>query len=89
MSVIGDFLQHETQVWKQQQVIIHQLRHDQQGQDDEITQDCIEKLMFPLSEERYDLIVGNTHTIGNDRLGKQLNMKLNDGEVLIVGEIMD
>lgn len=57
--------------------------------DDEITTDCIEKLMFPINEERYDLIVGNTHTIGDDQLGKQLNLKLNDGEVLIGEEIMD
>lgn len=57
--------------------------------DDEISTDCIEKLMLPLSEEQYDLIVGNTHTIGDDRLGKLLNLKLNDSEVLRGEEIMD
>ena len=57
--------------------------------DDEITADCIEKLVEPLSEKLYDLVIGNTRTIGNDRLGKQLNLKLNDGEVLVGGAILD
>lgn len=58
--------------------------------DDEITADCIEKLVEPLSEKQYDLVIGNTRTIGNDRLGKKLlNLKLNDGEVLVGRAILD
>lgn len=57
--------------------------------DDEISDDCIEKLASPLTEERYDLVVGNIDTIGNDSLGKLLNLKLNDGEVLKGKMIMD
>ncbi len=57
--------------------------------DDEISADCIEKLTSPLKEEQYDLVVGNIHTIGNERLGKQLNLKLNDDEVLIGKRIME
>ncbi len=57
--------------------------------DDELTTDCIEKLVEPLTEQQYDIVIGNTLTIGNDRLGSQLRLKLSDGEVLRGSEIMD
>lgn len=57
--------------------------------DDEISVDCIEKLTSPLKEGQYDLVVGNIHTIGNDRLGKLLSLKLNDGEALKGKKIME
>lgn len=57
--------------------------------DDEISADCFEKLTSPLTEGQYDLVVGNIHTIGNDRLGKLLSLKLNDGEALKGKKIME
>ena len=57
--------------------------------DDEISVDCIEKLTSPLTEEQYDLVVGNTLTIGSEKVGKWQTLKLNDGEVLKEKKIMD
>lgn len=57
--------------------------------DDKITADCIEKLVEPLSEKQYDLVIGNIRTIGNDRLDRQLRLKLNDGDVLVGNNIID
>ena len=57
--------------------------------DDEITTDCIERFVEPLSEKEYDLVIGDVHTIGNDNLGKQLQLKLRDGDVLVGKDIID
>ena len=57
--------------------------------DDEITTDCIEKFVEPLSEKEYDLVIGDVHTIGDDKLCKQLQLKLRDGEVLFGKAIID
>ena len=57
--------------------------------DDEISDDCIEKLASPLTEGQYDLVVGNTLTIGSEKVGKWQILKLNDGEVLEGKMIMD
>jgi len=56
--------------------------------DDEISLDCIEKLVEPLSIEQYDIIVGNICTIG-DTQDLNLSLKLNDGVVLRGREIQD
>lgn len=55
--------------------------------DDELSSDCIEKLSMPLSEELYDLVVGNTRTIGNDEMNHALSLKIDDGIVLRRKEI--
>ena len=51
--------------------------------DDEISEDCIEKLAEPLVEEPYDIIVGNLKKIqGNKEIQTTLNLSLSDGTVL-------
>lgn len=57
--------------------------------DDEIPANAIELLVKPLSEETYDIVVGNTLTIGNDDLHEYLRMKLDDGAILRYDEIID
>ena len=57
--------------------------------DDEISTDCIEKLALTLEEERYDLVVGNVQTEGNDEHGAFLRLKLEDGVVLRGKDIED
>ena len=57
--------------------------------DDEITVDCIEKLAAPLVEERYDIIVGNVKTLGNEKLGRLLSLKLLDKAILYDDKIQE
>ena len=56
--------------------------------DDTITSDSILLLAKPLDEEAYDLLVGETLTIGDDALHEYLRLKLDDGTVLRHGDIM-
>ena len=55
--------------------------------DDEISKDCIEKLAAPLTEEQYDILIGNMLTIGDDVLNSKLSLKLDDGIILRGKEI--
>lgn len=58
--------------------------------DDEISEDCIEKLAEPLVKEHYDIIVGNLKKIqGNKEIKTKLNMSLSDGTVLRGKQIED
>lgn len=51
--------------------------------DDEISENCIEKLAGPLVEEQYDIIVGNLKKIqGNKEIQTALSLSLSDGTVL-------
>jgi len=50
--------------------------------DDEISNDCIEKLEAPLSEDHYDLVVGDLQTIGDEALHDFLRLKIENGIVL-------
>jgi len=56
--------------------------------DDELTPDCIELLEKPLAEASFDLVVGDTATIGNDDLHEYLRLKLDDGTVLRSADII-
>lgn len=55
--------------------------------DDEISVDCIEKLCAPLSEELYDMVIGNVLTVGDDNVSNYLSLKLADGTILRGKEI--
>jgi len=55
--------------------------------DDEISEDCIEKLCAPLSEELYDMVIGNVLTVGDDYVNDYLSLKLTDGAILRGKEI--
>lgn len=57
--------------------------------DDEITPDGIERLVKPLTEELYDLVVGNIRTEGDDKLDSFLRLKIEDGLVLREKSIED
>lgn len=57
--------------------------------DDEISTDCIEKLVNPLKEELYDLVVGNIQTIGDDQPHNYLCLKLADGTALRDADIQN
>lgn len=56
--------------------------------DDEISPNCIEILAETLTEEQYDLVIGNICTIGDDSLHNYLRLKLADGEILHKNEII-
>ena len=56
--------------------------------DDELTDDGIEKLVKALNGRQYDIVVGNTQTIGNNDLHEFLRMKLDDGIVLHDSDII-
>ena len=56
--------------------------------DDDIPSDCIQLLEEPLAEETYDLVVGETLTIGNDELHEYFRLKLDDGAVLRHADII-
>ena len=55
--------------------------------DDVIEKNCIEALVKPLEEEKYDVVVGNIQTIGDEKKNSFLRLKLNDGEILRGKEI--
>ena len=48
--------------------------------DDEITPDCIEQLVHPLKEKKYDFVIGDYRTIGSDIEFPQLSLE--EGGVL-------
>lgn len=50
--------------------------------DDELTTNCIERLVTGLGDVQYDIVVGDIKTIGNDTLHEYLRLKLDDGTVL-------
>jgi glycosyltransferase involved in cell wall biosynthesis len=50
--------------------------------DDKLTSDCIEVLALPLLEEEYDIVLGDTQTIGDSQLQEFLRLKLPNGTVL-------
>ena len=56
--------------------------------DDELTSDGIEKLVMALDGRQYDIVVGDTQTIGNDNLHEYLRLKLNEGTVLHKSDII-
>lgn len=56
--------------------------------DDEISPNCIDCLAETLTEEQYDLVIGNICTIGDDSLHNYLRLKLADGEILHHNEII-
>ena len=43
--------------------------------DDEITPDCIEQLVLPLKEKKYDFVIGDYRTIGSDISFSQLSLE--------------
>lgn len=50
--------------------------------DDEICPNCIENLAQSLTEEQYDLVIGDVRTIGDNTLNTFLRLKLPDGMIL-------
>ncbi len=54
--------------------------------DDEITCDCIEKLVAPLSKNLYDFVIGRYRTIGGKKPAPPLS--LNDGTALCCDDII-
>lgn len=57
--------------------------------DDELTIDSIERLVMALDNNHYDIVVGNTKTLGNDNLNEYLRMKLDDGTILYDSSIIN
>lgn len=56
--------------------------------DDEITPKCIEQLVKPLSEQAYDMVIGDVKTVGHNVFHEMLRLKLKDGTVLYQPQII-
>lgn len=50
--------------------------------DDELTNDCVKKLIEPLEKEWYDIVLGDLRTLGSDKLYSDLKLKLPNNTVL-------